>query len=163
MNRDHLLRPGEKLRWEAKPAPRCYTFRGLNLMRFSALLFAAAVLAGAVVRLGGELHDSVPFSRLVFLLPLIALLLGIVPPILARFEWPSVFYLLTDQRLIILRGLWRRRVIAVELYEVRDVHLLPLGEHLAHVRIQEQGRARTLILSCVEYPGQLIGLLERDD
>ena len=163
MNRDHLLRPGEELRWEAKLAPRCHTFRRLKLMRFSVLLFGAAVLAGAVVRLGGELHDSVALSRLIGLLPLMALLLGSLPPLLARLEWPGVFYLLTNQRIIVLRGRWRKRVIAVELHAVRDVHLLPLGEHLGHVRIEEQGRARPLILFCVEYPEQLIGLLERDN
>ncbi|AJF06919.1 hypothetical protein GSUB_10635 [Geoalkalibacter subterraneus] len=157
------MRPGEKLRWEAKPAPRCYTFRGLNLMRFSALLFGAAVLAGVVVRLGGELHDSVVLSRLVFLLPLIALLLGSVPPVLARVEWPGVFYLLTDQRLIVLRGFGRRRISELELHEVRDVQFFPLGRHLAHVRIRGQGSPRSLTLCCIEYPEHLIDLLERAD
>lgn len=163
MTREHLLRPGEKLRWEAKPAPRCYTFRRLNLMRFSALLFGAAVLAGVVVRLGGELHDSVVLSGLMSLLPLIALLLAGLPPLLSRLEWSRVFYLLTDQRLIVLRGLWLRRVSELELHEVRSVQLNSLGEHLAHVRIQGQGSPRPLILCCIEYPEHLIGLLEGAD
>jgi len=163
VTRDQLLRPGEKLRWEAKPAPRCYTFRRVNLMRFSALFFGAAVLAGAVVRLGGELYDSVVLSRLIYLFPSIALLLGCLPPLLARLEWPAIFYLLTDQRLIVLRGLWRRKVSELELHEVQDASLLSLGVHLGHVRIQGQGRSRPLILCCIEYPERLIGLLERTD
>ncbi len=131
-------------------------------MRFSALLFGATVLAGAVVRLGSELHDSVGLSRLIFLLPLIALGLCVWGPLMARLEWPRVFYLVTDQRLLVLHGLWRRRVAELELHEVRDVHLLSLGEHLAHVQIQGQSCARPLVLSCIEYPEQLVGLLERE-
>jgi hypothetical protein len=154
---EHLA-PGEKLLWEARPAPRCYTFRNWRHSLFGVLLLVIAVWWQAV---GLQLSEAYSLPLLAWV-PLPFLLLGLFLALghllLARWEWERVFYAVTDRRVLAQRGLWRRRLENLELAQVTYFQVRPLGEELATVRIRADNAV--LALCCIEYPRRLTALLE---
>lgn len=162
MNWEQLLKQGEKLRWEAKPAPRCYTFRHWRYSSAGALIFLLTLL-GTVLFVPVELARTTGALRALFYLPsFMAFWLFVGPLLVARLEWDRVFYAVTDQRLLIRRGVLRVRIIALPLREISALQLEPLGEHLGHVRVETLLLSRPLTLCCIEHPQNLLRVIERE-
>lgn len=154
------LAPGERVVWEGRPAPRCFVFRNWKHSLYGVLLLFLSLFWQTVgLQLSAVYHAPllawipVPFV-------LAGLYLALGHHLLARLEWEHVFYALTDWRLLVHRGLCRRRVASLLLAEVDSFHQRPLGEHLGTLRVSGGKPARTLILCCLEYPRHLTDLLE---
>ncbi|MEJ2698953.1 MAG: PH domain-containing protein [Desulfuromonadales bacterium] len=155
------LGPAEVLRWEGRPAPRCFTFRNWLHSLFGFLLL---FLASYWQMVGYQLSQA-HHSLILALVPLPFLLAGIYLSfghlLLARWEWENVFYAVTDRRILARRGLFRPRVEELPLAEVTGFRLKPLGENLGTLRIQGSGDPpASLVLHCIEYPGQVTELFE---
>jgi len=153
------LAAGEVVRWEGRPAPRCYTFRnwrhsffGLVLMpvcsfwQFSGLDFAKE-------------YETLWLAWLPLPFLLMAIYLTIGHLFQARLEWNHVYYALTDRRLMMQRGLLTRRIESVELKDITYFRMLPYGEQLGTLQIY-RGQEKRLTLHCIEYPRLLTDLLE---
>lgn len=156
-----LLAPGEILRWEGRPAPRCFTFRNWRHSLFGILLLILASFWQMVgYRLSFDHRSSLlAWVPLPFLLAAVYLCFGHL--LVARWEWEKVFYAVTDRRILVRRGLFRPRVEELPLEELTGFRLKPLGEHLATLRVRGGGdRAPTIALQCIEYPRQVVELLE---
>ena len=151
---------GEPVRWEGRPAPRCFVFRNWRHSLFGLLLLLLSTWWQAV---GYQLGRLYGWPWLVWL-PLPFVLLGFYLSIghllLARYEWERVFYAVTDRRVLVLRGLFRRRCESLALSEVTYFQVKPHGRELATVRVCSGTTRPPLVLSCVEHPGHLIELIE---
>lgn len=157
-----LLQDQEDVVWQGRPAPRCFTFR--NWMHS---LFGVVILIAAIGWVIYGFHISDVYGQPLYaLIPVPFLLAGAYLSfghlILARLEWERVFYAVTDRRLIAIRGLFRRRVVSLDLAEVVYFQLKPHGEQLGTVRVQGREKKRNMIVSCVEYPRKLTDLLEAE-
>lgn len=152
------LQAGETVRWQGRPAPRCFVFRNWRHSLFGLLLLLLAVWWQTV----GLQLASVYGQPLLAWVPLPFVLLGLYLAIghllLARCEWPHVFYAVTDRRILVQRGVLRRRLEALPLPAVTWYELRPLGAELASVRIA--AGAASLSLPCIEHPRRPIALLE---
>ena len=160
MNWQPLLLPGESLRWQGRPAPRCWTFRNWRHSLFGLLLLPFTIWwLGIGISLG--LENSAPW---LILLPLpvflaaLYLALGHLP--LARLEWEEVFYAITDQRILVRKGLRGQALIALPLEQMGSYRLLAQGESLGTVHIFPAGSDGRLTLSCIEYPQGATTLLD---
>lgn len=153
------LNDGEQVRWEGRPAPRCYTFRHWRHSIFG-FIFLAICLYWQI--LGVEMAETYAISWLVFL-PTPFLLAGIYFAIghlvQARLEWNNVFYAITDQRLIVRRGLKRESLQAMTLNEITYFTLHRQGEELGTLKVH-RGTEQKLILHCIEHPMSPVKLLE---
>jgi len=154
------LAAGESLRWAGRPAPRCYVFRNWRHSLFGLLLLLLATWWLSV----GQQLSQVYGMRLLAWLPLPFVLVGLylaVGHLLhARLEWERVFYAVTDSRVLVRRGLLRPRCESLALPAVTYFQLRPYAPELATVRIRADAHGGTLLLSCVEYPGEVVALLE---
>lgn len=150
------------MRWEARPAPRCYTFRNWrhSLFGLTLLLLAGAWLA---VGYGLDVEAGRTFYRL-FPLPVVAvgLWLTIGHLFAARIEWSRVWYAMTDERLLVHRGLLRQRWFSLPLAELVWFRLNLLSPELGTVTVRagSAGEDR-LLLTCIEQPRRLTVLLEQ--
>lgn len=160
MNWSDYLCEDETLRWEGRPAPRCYTFRNWLHSLFGVVILIAAV---GWVFFGfhlGEERQNILFA----LLPIPFLLAGIYLAfghlLLARLEWEHVYYALTDQRLFVVRGILSRKVKSLAVEDIIWFELRPLGEHLATIRVRCRDLEKKLAVTCVEQPQKLTTLLE---
>jgi len=104
MNWQPLLLPEESLRWQGRPAPRCWTFRNWRHSLFGMLLLPFSIWwQGIGLSLGREYANV-----WLFLLPLpvllFALYLAFGHLLLARLEWERVFFAVTDRRILVRRG-----------------------------------------------------------
>jgi len=160
MDRSTLLEADERLRWEGRPAPRCFTFRNWRHSLFGCLLLVASVYWQIVgIQLGRTYHlPLIAWIPLPFLVA--ALYLSVGHLLLARLEWERVFYAVTDRRIVVRRGLFGQRLQDLPLEEVSFFRLHPLGEHLGTVRIHGSDERKPLTLCCIEHPRNLTGLLE---
>jgi hypothetical protein len=77
----------------------------------------------------------------------------------ARLEWDHVYYAITDRRLLVKRGLFKRRIESLELSEITYFRLLRQGEQLGTLRVHK-GKEKLLTLHCLEHPRQATDLLE---
>ncbi len=152
-----LLEADETIRWEATPAPRCYTFRHWKVSLFGLLLGLLAawweVLAwqlAAVYRISWLPLVPLPFW-------LFGLYLAFGKPLLARREWRTVRYAVTDRRLLARRG---RKRLVLPLEHIGYFCLEPHGEYLGSVLVHSKDGRIRLRLCCIEYPRRLTGLLE---
>lgn len=154
------LAPGETLRWEGRPAPRAYVFRNWKHALFGLLLLAVTVYWQVIALPLGDLYQKawLPWIPLPFLL--IALYLGIGHVLLARLEWEKVFYALSDRRLLVQKGVWRRQLVDFPLSELTSFRVLPLGNELASIQANNRDSGRRLLFIGVEQPRQVIVLLE---
>jgi hypothetical protein len=153
------LLAGETICWEGRPAPRCYIFRHWRHALFGFIILA---ICGYWQVLGFEVAESYNSMWLAFL-PLPFLLFGCYLSVghlfQARLEWNHVRYMITDRRLLVQRGLLKRRVESLELRDITYFSLSHQGEHLGTLRVHK-GLEQQLILHCVEYPRQATALLE---
>lgn len=153
------LQAGEEIRWEGRPAPRCYTFRNWRHSLFGMLLLVLALYWQIVGWQLGSVYRSVLVVLVPFPFLLIGLYLAVGHLLFARLEWERVFYALTDRRLLVRRGLLHRRLESLPLAEMHFFRFKPLGGELGTVRIlcRNGGGLR---LACLEHPQRLIRLLE---
>lgn len=163
MNWELLLKQDEELRWEAKPAPRCYTFRHWRFSSAGALIFLLTLLLPVLFVPAELAHNTGALRALLYLPSFLAFWLFAGPLLVARLEWDRVFYAVTDRRLLVRRGVLRERIIALPLQDVAALQLEPLGEHLAHVRIKSALLSRPLRLCCIEYPQNLLRMIEGEE
>lgn len=154
------LLPGEELRWEGRPAPRCYTFRLWRHALFG--LFLTIVCAVWTV-LGMQQAAEQGWPWLVWIpLPFLgyALWLACGQLVAARLEWDKVAYAVTDRRIIVRRGLLKVRETSLLLERVTWFRLKPHGEELGSLRIHGGEGDPVLILHCIEYPRRPAMFLE---
>jgi hypothetical protein len=159
MIRDFVLAAGEEIRWEGRPAPRCYTFRHWRHSIFGIIFLA---LTSCWQILGIEMANAYNSVYLAWL-PLPFLLIGFYCSfghlLQARLEWNHVYYAITDYRLLIQHGLIKRRVESMNLIDITYFRLDFQGEELGTLHIYKDGEQK-LILHCIEYPRQVAPLLE---
>ncbi len=159
MRWEPILAADEEVRWEGRPAPRCYTFRH---WRFSIFGVFFLVICTYWQRLGLELSVEYDMAWLAWLpLPflLIGFYLAIGHLVRARLEWNQVYYAITDQRLLVQGGLLQRRIHSLKLPEITYFSLHKLGEQLGTLRVH-RGEEMRLTLLCLEHPHQPAELLE---
>jgi hypothetical protein len=160
MIRTLFLEDGETVRWEARPAPRCYTFRHWRHSVFG-LIFLSICSYWQV--LGIAMADSYAIRWLAWL-PLPFVITGLYffvgHLVQARLEWNHVYYAITDQRVIVQRGLARPQSRFIELSELTYFRLHRQGEQLGTLRVH-QGREQQLVLHCLEHPHRATELLEK--
>lgn len=160
MRQGLALDDGEEIRWEGRPAPRCYTFRHWRHSLFG--LFFLSVCTYWQV-LGLEMAEEYELFWLAWL-PSPFLLLGLYLTVghllQARLEWNHVYYALTDRRLLVQRGLLARRLESLELQEITYFILQLHGEQLGTLQIYKEQEKR-MTLHCVEHPRQATGLIEK--
>lgn len=158
MSKDFVLAPDERLRWEGRPAPRCYTFRHWRHSVFG-LVFLAMAIGWEIY--GFEMAED--YANWLVWLPFPFLLIGLYLSaghlVQARLEWNHVQYAITNQRLLTRRGLFKQKVTSMSLSEITYFRLDRKGENLGTLLVCKDGDQQ-LILHCLEYPQQAIGLLE---
>ncbi len=153
MNWDKDLRENEKILWQGRPAPRCFTFRNWKHSVFGLIFLMLTTFWEAV---GLQLSSVYSYDWLIWLpIPFIlfSLYLSFGHILLARLEWEQVFYAVTDLRVLARRGLRGQRLLSLELSAIASFEVHPQGDDLGTVRIQGDGE-NVLILSCIEYPRQ---------
>ncbi len=152
-----ILADGETIRWEARPAPRCYTFRHWRHSVFG-LIFLA--ICSYWQFMGLSLAETYAVSWLVWV-PLPFVLLGLYffvgHLVQARLEWNRVNYLITDRRVLVQRGLMPRTQF-IELSDITYFRLHRQGEQLGTLRVHK-GQEQHLVLHCIEYPHLATDLL----
>jgi len=155
---DALLQPGEKLCWEGRPAPRCYTFRHWKHSVFGGVFLAVSLYWQI---LGVEMAKTYAVPWLAFL-PLPFLLIGVYFSIghlvQARLEWEHVYYLITDRRLITRRGLKKASVQEMARNEITYFKIHKQGEELATLKVH-RGTEGMILLHCIEHPQAAVSLL----
>ena len=151
MNQDKTTQ-SEKILWQGRPAPRCYTFQYWKQALIGSLLF---MVSSFWLLLAFELVDEgQPLWLLLLPLPIIvsSFIFGPMQLLIARWRWPKVFYQLTDENIYFSEGR------SAQITDVTNVKIRRQGEHLASLRLDIQD-ARPLIIHCIEQPDQLLRLL----
>ncbi len=154
------LRPGERLLWSGRPAPRAFTFRNWRTSLFGFLLLFLSMywqLVGVQLRL---VYDVPMLDFLPTPFMAIGLYLAVGQVLLARLEWEHIFYALTDRRLLAMHGLFRLQIDYLPADQLNSIGQKPLGQHLATVRVSGCHPARRLDLECLEHPELLTRQLE---
>ncbi len=160
MNWDGYLQSGETIRWEGRPAPRCFTFRNWRHSLFGILLLLLAVYWQIIGYQLSLSYDSPLISWIPFPFLLAGLYLAVGHLVLARLEWDRVFYAATDRRLLAVGGLFRSRFQSIPLAEVNYFRIKPLGKELGTVRVHCAETPAALTFSCLEHPRRLTDLIE---
>jgi len=125
------LLPEEKLQWEGRPAPRCYTFRQWRHALFGLFL---TTVCSVWLWLGVQQAAEQGWPWLVWVpLPFLgyALWLAFGQLLVARLEWAKVAYAVTDRRIIVQHGLFKPCLTALELERLTWFRLQPLARSLA--------------------------------
>ncbi len=159
MNPELKLDEGEVITWEARPAPRCYTFRHWRHSLFG-LVFLAICIGWQVM--GIAMATEYRLTWISFL-PLPFVLIGIYFScghlLQARLEWNNVAYVLTDRRLLARRGLFKPVEQSLPLSEITYFHLRRHGEQLGTLTVHK-GQEQKIIMHCIEHPQRATDLLE---
>ncbi len=161
MDWSDLLQEGEVLRWEAKPAPRCFTFRNWRRSVMGVLLLLLAVFWEMVGLSAGAFYSLPLLGWIPVPFIFAGLYYSLGHLIVARLEWDRTYYGLTDRRILIQQGLLRNRRMGVALENIRYFEFKPHGEELASVRIAGSEPTRDLHIVCLEHPGRLTHVLEQ--
>lgn len=154
------LEPGEVVCWEARPAPRCYVFRHWRQSVLGLLLLLLSTWWQAVAYQLGQFFGWLWLAWVPLPFVLLGFYFAIGHLLLSRLEWEHVFYALTNRRLLVQRGLFRRRVASLLLDEIDYFQLHSLGEHLGTLRVSGGRPGRTLHLCCIEHPRQITDRLD---
>lgn len=161
MNWTSFLDPGERIEWEARPAPRCFTFRHWKHALFG-LVFLMICVFWLVVGTQVAAEFEKPWLGLLPV-PFVAIgcYLAFGPLLLARLEWEQVYYALTNQRLITLRGVRRQRLVAVRRVDILYFTMKKQGQELATLQVHARSDDPVLFLHCVEHPIKVVEMLEK--
>jgi hypothetical protein len=159
MDWSQLLEAGESLRWQGRPAPRCWTFRNWRHACFGALVLVFSLwwqISGlSLAQDGGGLWPAllpIPFV-------LAAAYLAVGHLLVARWEWRNVCYAVSDRRILATRGLLRQQVAVLPLSALSYFQVVPHGEHLATLRLHAASLERWCVLHCIEHPELVTPLL----
>jgi hypothetical protein len=152
------LDAAERICWQSCPAPRAYVFR-----RWRLSLACLPVWLGLGFWLGCTLYSG-RFSSLGWFVWYAAIWLlvgyGAVGQLFAaRLLWRWDFYLLTDRRIWVRRGLLGRHVEWLALVDVEIHRVTPLSGSLATVQLRSRHTGTVLTLYCLEGAAALIGFL----
>lgn len=159
MTWNDVLDEGEQVLWEARPAPRCFVFRQWRQALFGAVFLLLCLVWQVWGLAVARAHDAAWSAWLPVPFVLIGLQLSVGRLVAARLEWPHVAYALTARRLLVRRGMLRRRLLSLELADVTYFRLVFHGEELGTLYIH-QGQERVQPLPCIEYPRRATALLE---
>jgi hypothetical protein len=160
MNWNEHLRVDETLVWEGKPAPRCYTLRNWPHSLFGlVLLLSCFVWFYVGVNLGSE-YQQIFYGWIPVPFLLAGLYLTIGHLLIARLEWESIYYAISSQRLLVQRGMLKKKVISLPLGDIVWFSLKPFSENLGSVSVRASGENRMLVVTCIEQPRQMTDLLE---
>ncbi len=160
MNWESVLDEGEVLRWQGRPAPRCYTFRNWRHSLFGLFLTLFSAYWQSTGLKMAEEYQLVFLALLPTPLLLVGLYLAIGHLVLARLEWERVFFAVTDRRILLQKGLFRRQVRALALDDLTYMTIRPLGETLGSLRMEGGRPENRLVFSCLEHPRIVADLLE---
>lgn len=160
MNWNDHLHDNETVVWQGKPAPRCYTLRNWPHSLFGMVLLLACLVWFYVGINIEHDHQSLVYSWIPvpFLLASLYLLIGHL--LIARLEWESVYYAVTDQQVLVQRGLVKKTIVSLKLEDITWFRLKYFSENLGTVSIRGQKDNATLIIACIEQPHQFTDLLE---
>lgn len=155
MDWSSLLDRGESVRWEGRPAPRCWTFRNWRHSIFGVVLLA---VAGWWQFTGYSLVAE--YGWWVACLPAPVVLVGLYLTfghlLLARWQWASIYYAVTDRRIVVRGG----KVMAVPLSALTWLRMEYHGTSLATILLATGDETPLLRLSCIEHPERLLPFLE---
>lgn len=154
------LEAGEVVCWEGRPAPRCYVFRHWRRSVLGLLLLLLSTWWQAVAYQLGHFFGWLWLAWVPLPFVLLGFYFAIGHLLLSRLDWEHVFYALTDRRLLVQRGLFRRRVASLLLNEIDHFQLCVLGEHLGTLRVVGGKPVRSLLLCCIEHPHQVTDRLD---
>jgi hypothetical protein len=142
----------EKILWQGRPAPRCYTFRLWKQALAGSVFFLVSsfwlMLALQLVA------DGQPWWLVCLPTPLVvaSLVFGPLQILLARWSWGRIFYRLSETRLYFAQDQY------LDLSEVADLKTRKYSENLASFRL-DCARRKSLVLHCIEQPEVLRRLL----
>ena len=159
MRQNFTLNNDEEIRWEGRPAPRCYTFRHWRHSIFGLVLLAICSYWQILGFEMAELYESIWLAWLPLPFLLLGLYLAIGHLLQARFEWNHLYYAITDSRLLVQRGLLKQRIESLSLSEITYFSLHRQGEQLGTLRVHK-GQEKPLTLHCIEHPRRATDLLE---
>ena len=141
------LEKNEDMLWQGRPAPRCYLLR--HWRGQVVCVFALIVCIFMVVQAIQRDFSAVAIT-LLLLFMLIILAVGPVRLILLRYRWESIFYALTDQRLLVQRGS-QQQTISYPLVNLQSIVLCSYAERLADIKLTFLDSSR-IVLECLEEP-----------
>lgn len=154
------LSAGETLRWQGRPAPRCFVWRNWKQAAVGTMLFLASSFW---LMLAYELFkkDGSPWWLLLIPVPLVLLSLwfGPINLLLTRIRWEKVFYAVTEQRLLVRDGQFKARFASFPLDEIEGWQQKKYGAQLIGLRLQLRNRP-PVILHCIEQPQNLFECLQ---
>ncbi len=155
------LNEGETVLWQGRPAPRCYTFRHWLQATIGTILFFACSFWSMV---GLQLIKAEGYSIGLVIAPLImvvaAFFIGPGQLILSRLRWEKIFYVLTDQRLLVRNRILGNKTNIYSLDNYKHHKKKNYGKDLCSLRLSFQGSA-PIILECLEAPENLLELLPK--
>ncbi|MBW6509551.1 MAG: hypothetical protein K0A94_08420 [Desulfuromonadales bacterium] len=141
------LEKNEVLLWQGRPAPRCYLLR-----HWRSQLGALVVLLFFGPLFLGSWHRELSLLTLaLFLLPLLpALVLGPLRLVYLRRRWETLFYAVTDRRLLVRYGL-NKQTLSYPWLSLHAVTLHPYTDRLATIELRFTD-SRRVMLECLEEP-----------
>ncbi|WP_020676090.1 hypothetical protein [Geopsychrobacter electrodiphilus] len=148
----HRIDTDEKVLWQGRPAPRCYTFRlWKQALAGSALFLISSFWLMLALQLRG---DGYPFWLVMLPIPLllVSFILGPLQIPVARWRWAKIFYQLTETRIIF------SNTRSVRLIDIEGLKTRKFGAQLASFRV-ENNQGKAIVLHCIEYPDMLLALL----
>ncbi|MBE0500629.1 MAG: PH domain-containing protein [Desulfuromonadales bacterium] len=160
MNWNDHLQPDESIVWQGKPAPRCYTFRNWPHSLFGLVLLVPCSVWLYVGISVEPVYQQALYSWIPLPFLLAGLYLAIGHLIVARLEWESVYYAITDRRLLLQSGVFKKSVLTLALRDITWFRLNFFSKTLGSVSLRAAGRDAKVVLACIEHPRQMTDLLE---
>ncbi|MBD1399078.1 hypothetical protein [Pelovirga terrestris] len=141
------LEQDEVLLWQGRPAPRCYLFRCWRgqLVTLIVLLFVGAFFRQ--VR-----QQDVTSMTLIFFLALflLALVYGPLRLIYLRWHWETLFYAVSDRRLLVRSGS-NKQMVSYPWLLLDAIVVHPYTDQLADIELTFAD-SRRVVLACLEEP-----------
>jgi integrase len=152
------LEEGERVRWEGRPAPRCYTFRKWRRSVYALLFLLLAVYWQIVGFEASVVYGVVIYRWLPAPFVLVSLYLAVGYPALARLRWEKIFYAVTDRRVLISGGR-RGEPLSCRWADIDSWDYLPIGQNLGSIRMVIRHARKPVFLHCLEHPGRVREML----
>ena len=153
------LAEGEKILWQGRPAPRCYTFRHWFQATIGTVLFLASSFW---LMVGAQLVYYQGYSWWLaaapFLLTVVAFFIGPGQLALARLRWEEIFYGLTDQRLLVRNKLIVCKSTTYKMDDFKKYQQKKYGKNLLSLKLFFKD-SPPVMLECLEHPELLINHL----